>query len=154
VGTFFVSIYDLYGWLIPPIDAYEKLDNFINYAGVYWSTAKPGESQWSAVYAYTQPPSTDGRRWRTVTNDFPDNYGQCAMPNGETPMPAPYGTVNPPIRAQTDTQKYFAGTGNMNYAAVCVLKQAVRSYTDRAENYSRTSPPAPGSCAEGNNANP
>ncbi len=143
------GVYDRSDWVLSPIDTYEYLENFTQlYAGENWPTI----NWYQMAFWPASQRDTNDQNWSTSTNRFPDHYAACSAGDW-TPAPVAYQTANPQVSVQSFTQKFFVGSTDKNFDAVCGLRQAVTFETDRGTDGNISSPPSSGYCSQGSYAN-
>jgi hypothetical protein len=107
------------------------LENFKTiYAGQDWpeNSNQLGWGTWEGQYA-----NWNSGQWNSTTNTFPDYYQTCDT-SGTNYYPTPQ-SVNlndtSPTQVYTSTQKFFVGSHDVNWDAVCVLLQGVEFDLDK-----------------------
>ena len=147
------SIQDRLGYTLVPIDTYETLENFKTiYAGQNWpeNTFYLDWGVWDGQYANS---TGYNGTWNSTTNTFPDFYQICESQSGDSPTPQSANLNDAsPTRVYTFTQKFFVGSDDLNWDAVCALLQGVEYDLDKGVPMSGTvtTPVAASSCTQGN----
>ena len=109
-----VSVADLIGQTLVPIDTNETLENFVNVNGSDWFTPPPTASSWT-------PLNGD---WSG--NSFTDAILVCGL--GFHPSPQPYNPNGTTVEANV-TQKFWIGTAT-HFQGVCVQRDIITEYRD------------------------
>jgi hypothetical protein len=142
------SIQDRLGYTLVPIDTYETLENFKTiYAGQDWpeNTYWLDWGTWEGQYA-----NKNSEQWNSSTNTFPDYYEMCGSSYSPTPQSVDLGDPSPTL-VYTMTQKFFVGSIDLTFDAVCALLQGVEFDLDEGVPMSGTvtTPVAASSCTQG-----
>ncbi len=119
-----VSVADLIGQTLLPIDVNETLENPRNFNGSDWFTPPPTATAWTPAHG----------DWSG--NTFTDAILVCG--SGFHPNPQAY-SLNGTTLESNITQKFWIGT-SAHFQGVCVQRDVISEYIDHATYVSLTTP--------------